>query len=131
MPLVILAYMLANIAYFFVLPLATIESTNTVAVHFGAKVFGPIGSLIFAIMVGLSCFGALNATTFTGSRLVYVAGKEGYLPALFGKIGVGNGADVSMTPRLRTRSWATKRIARFLGDDEAGLFFTPVNAMIL
>jgi amino acid transporter len=131
MPLVILAYILANVAYFFVLPLDVIESTNTIAVHFGAKVFGPIGSLVLAIMVGLSCIGALNATTFTSGRLVYVAGKEGYLPTLFGKIGIGNSADVTMTPRLRTRSWAAKWIARFLGDDEAGLFFTPVNAMIL
>lgn len=130
MPLVILSYLLANIAYFFVLPLSTINNTNTVAVMFGSKVFGSVGSLILALIVSASCFGALNATTFTSGRLVYVAGKEGLLPAIFGKIGVGNSAEPHMNT-LRTRNWLSKRLARLFGDDETGLFFTPVNAMIL
>ena len=130
MPLVILSYILANVAYFFVLPLKTINSSNTVAVMFGSKVFGPIGSLILALIVSASCFGALNATTFTSGRLVYVAGKEGYLPAVFGKIGVGRNAEHSANT-IRTRNWASKRIARLFGDEDTGLFFTPVNAMVL
>ncbi|KAI9813813.1 MAG: hypothetical protein M1827_003603 [Pycnora praestabilis] len=130
MPLVIISYIMANIAYFFVLPLKGIESSNTVAVLFGSKVFGPIGSLVLALTVGASCFGALNATTFTSGRLVYVAGKEGYLPVIFGKLGIGGSTDVPAT-RLRTRSSATKRISRLIGDSESGLFFTPINAMLL
>lgn len=121
---------MANISYFFVLPLSAINSSNTVAVAFGSKVFGPIGSLILALIVSASCFGALNATTFTSGRLVYVAGKEGYIPELFGRIGVGKGSDLS-TSNIRTRSWFSKRLARIFGDEETGLFFTPVNAMIL
>ncbi|TGO14911.1 hypothetical protein BTUL_0047g00730 [Botrytis tulipae] len=130
MPLVILSYILANVAYFFVLPLKAINSSNTVAVIFGNKVFGPIGSLILALIVSASCFGALNATAFTSGRLVYAASKEGYLPAMFGKIGFGNQAEPSANT-LRTRNWASKKLARFFGDEETGLFFTPVNAMIL
>jgi amino acid transporter len=129
MPLVILSYILANIAYFFVLPLSDINSSNTVAVMFGARVFGPIGSLILALIVSASCFGALNATTFTSGRLVYAAGKEGYLPEIFGRIGFGNNGDHTNT--LRTRSWTSKRIAGMFGDEDTGLFFTPINAMIL
>jgi amino acid transporter len=129
MPLVILSYILANIAYFFVLPISAIKSSNTVAVMFGSKVFGPIGSLVFAIIVSLSCFGALNATSFTSGRLVYAAGKEGFLPAIFGKIGVGSGTEPSMST-LRTRNFMSKRLARMFGDAETGLFFTPVNAIV-
>jgi len=129
MPLVILSYILANIAYFFVLPLRTIESSNTVAVQFGSKVFGPIGSLVLALIVSASCFGALNATTFTSGRLVYVAGKEGYLPALFGQIGFGTTS--TDTNRLRRRSWISKRLSRLVGDSDAGIGFTPINAMLL
>jgi amino acid transporter len=130
MALVIVSYILANVAYFFVLPLSAINSSNTVAVQFGSEVFGPIGSLILALIVSASCFGALNATTFTSGRLVYVAGKEGYLPAMFGKIGAGNGVEPSHT-QLRTRNFLSKRIARLIGDEDTGLFFTPVNAMVL
>lgn len=130
MPLVILSYILANVAYFFVLPLKAINASNTVAVMFGNKVFGPIGSLILALIVSASCFGALNATAFTSGRLVYAASKEGYLPAMFGKIGFGNQEEPSANT-LRTRNWASKKLARFFGDEDTGLFFTPVNAMIL
>lgn len=87
MPIVITSYLLANMAYYFVLSGSVIGSSNTIAVAYGAKVFGPVGGLVFAIVVSLSCIGALNASTFTSGRLVYVAGKEGYLPSLFGTLG--------------------------------------------
>ena len=133
MPLVIVSYVLANVAYFLVLPLDAINSTNTVAVVFGAKVFGPIGSLVLALIVSASCFGALNSTTFTSSRLVYVAGKEGYIPSIFSRIGVGaTAADGgSSLSTVRTRSWFARRLARLVGDEDHGLFFTPVYALAL
>ncbi|KAJ6120201.1 hypothetical protein N7523_004481 [Penicillium sp. IBT 18751x] len=130
MPLVILCYLMANVSYFLVLPHSTIESSNTVAVQFGSKVFGSVGAVILALVVGASCFGALNATTFTSGRLIYAAGKEGYLPALFGRIGFS--ASSSPNPvagsRLRRRSWARKSLSRVFGD-EARLGYTPINAM--
>ncbi|KAL2144283.1 hypothetical protein VTI28DRAFT_9271 [Corynascus sepedonium] len=134
MPLVIASYLLANVAYFLVLPLDAINSTNTVAVMFGAKVFGPVGSLILALIVSASCFGALNSSTFTSSRLVYVAGKEGYIPSLFGRLGTGTGV-APLTPELssglRSRSWLKKKLAALVGDEDTGLFFTPIPALIL
>ena len=129
MPLVIFSYIIVNVAYFFVLPISVIESTNTVAVQFGSKVFGPLGSLFLALIVSASCFGALNATTFTSGRLVYAAGKEGYLPSVFGHVGFGSSADPSIGG-LRKRSWATKRLTRLVGD-EFGFGFTPIYAMVL
>ncbi|KAJ5578895.1 hypothetical protein N7450_007762 [Penicillium hetheringtonii] len=130
MPLVIISYLMANVSYFLVLPHDTIEASNTVAVQFGGKVFGPVGAIVLALVVGASCFGALNATTFTSGRLVYAAGKEGYLPSLFGRIGLGNPS--SPTPaagtRLRRRSWARKSLSRLFGD-ESRLGYTPIYAM--
>ncbi|KAH6642747.1 large neutral amino acids transporter small subunit 2 [Boeremia exigua] len=123
LPLVILCYILANISYFLVLPAHVIESSNTVAVAFGSQVFGPVGAFILALFVSGSCFGALNATTFTSGRLVYAAGKEGYLPALFGRLGLG------AAPRaLRPRS--SPRLSSWFADD-AGFFHTPIAAMLL
>ncbi|OCK85280.1 hypothetical protein K432DRAFT_318561 [Lepidopterella palustris CBS 459.81] len=136
LPLVITSYILANLAYFLVLPLSVIESSNTVAVAFGSKVFGPIGSLILALFVSGSCFGALNATTFTSGRLVYAAGKEGYLPSIFGTIGLGKS---HRAIRLHSAASSTpsrsSKIPAFLismfADPDAGFFFTPISAMAL
>ncbi|KAI0331152.1 amino acid transporter [Cubamyces sp. BRFM 1775] len=85
MALVMVLFVLANVAYFAVLDKATVGLSNTVALDFGRALFGPVGGAVFAAMVAFSCFGALNGSFFTSSRLIYVAGKEGYLPALFGR----------------------------------------------
>ena len=128
MPLVILSYLFASIAYIFVLPVSVIQSSNTIAVQFGSVVFGRVGSLVLAIIVAGSCFGALNATTFTSGRLVYAAGKEGFLPGLLGRIGMPGMGEP--TNRLQRKSWARKAVTRLIGDDEGGFGFTPINAMV-
>ena len=129
MPSVLISYLAANVSYFFVLPKSTIDQSNTVAVQFGAQIFGPIGSLILALIVSASCLGTLTVSAFTQGRLVYVAGREGYLPAVFGKIGFGNAEAQSMN-RLRKRSWLAKKLVQFFGDD-GSLGLTPINAMVL
>ncbi|KAF9701083.1 hypothetical protein EKO04_000207 [Ascochyta lentis] len=132
LPLVILCYILANISYFLVLPTSVIESSNTVAVAFGAQVFGPVGALILALFVSGSCFGALNATTFTSGRLVYAAGKEGYMPSMFGSIGLGkNHRAIRLNAQSTATSKVPKKMADWFADPDAGFFFTPISAMLL
>ncbi|KAF2274237.1 uncharacterized protein EI97DRAFT_435332 [Westerdykella ornata] len=135
LPLVIMCYLLANISYFLVLPASVIESSNTVAVAFGSQVFGPIGSLILALFVSGSCFGALNATTFTSGRLVYAAGKEGYLPSLFGNIGFGKSHRAirlhTLNASTAPKSAFSKKMINWFADPDAGFFFTPISAMLL
>lgn len=131
MPLVILCYVLANIAYFLVLPLHSIDGSNTVAVMFGSRVFGSAGALVIALIVSASCFGALNSSTFTAGRLIYVAGKEGYIPHVFGRIGFGDRMLEDSLSTQRTRSWLSKRLRSCVGDEDTGLFFTPVYALLL
>jgi amino acid transporter len=136
MPLVILSYLLANTAYIFVLPATVIASSNTIAVQFGAVVFGPVGALVLALIVSLSCFGALNATIFTSGRLVYAAGKEGFLPNVLGRIGPpGKSALGSILPdghgvvRAQERTGFWGRCRDVIGDEDGTIFFTPINAM--
>jgi amino acid transporter len=125
-PMVILAYLLANLSYIFVLPTATINASNTIAVAFGSTVLGPIGGLILALTVSGSCFGALNATTFTAGRLVYAAGKEGYIPAFFGTTGFSSRQQI----RLPRRSSRARKMTAWLADEQ-GFFYTPIYAMLL
>lgn len=128
MPLVILSYILANVAYILVLPTKTIASSTTIAVSFGHTVFGSIGSLSIALIVCASCFGALNATTFTSGRLVYAAGKEGFLPEILGRIGMPGTVEVGN--RIRQRGWMSTKLRQIIGDEDGGLGFTPINAMV-
>ncbi|KAF7976719.1 hypothetical protein HWV62_5895 [Athelia sp. TMB] len=86
MLLVITLFLLVNIAYFVVLDQATVALSNTVAMDFGRALFGPVGGIVFAFMVAFSCFGALNGATYTSARLICVAGRERYLPAMFGRL---------------------------------------------
>lgn len=130
MPVVILSYVLANVAYFLVLPLDIIDDTNTVAVTFGSRVFGPAGAFVLALIVSASCFGALNSSAFTASRLVYVAGKEGYMPEVFGRIGFGDRPLEDSLSTQRTRSWLSKKLRSCCGDEDTGLFFTPIYALL-
>ncbi|KAL8782708.1 MAG: hypothetical protein Q9195_009592, partial [Heterodermia aff. obscurata] len=128
MPLVILSYILANISYIFVLPPSSISSSTTIAVHFGSVVFGPIGAFSLALIVAVSCFGTLNASTFTSGRLVYSAGKEGFLPEILGRIGMPGTLEIGN--RVRQRSWLSRRLLYLIGDEDGGLGFTPINAMV-
>lgn len=143
---VIISYLLANIAYYLVLPGAVIGQSNTIAVvspslpppktkltpqAFGTKVFGSLGGLFFALAVSLSCFGALNATAFTTGRLVYAAGKEGYLPSIFGTLGF-RGTSNPQPQRVRaTTFW--RRIPFFSSTEPRTYSWsqTPIYAILL
>jgi len=81
-----LLFMLANVSYFVVLDKETVGKSNSVALDFGRALFGPIGGVLFAAMVAVSCFGALNGSFFTSSRIIFMAGREGFLPAIFGRL---------------------------------------------
>jgi len=83
---VTLLFLMANVSYFVVLDKDTVGLSNTVAMDFGRAIWGPIGGSIFAFMVAFSCFGALNGSFYTQSRLIYAAGRERYIPALFGRL---------------------------------------------
>ncbi|KAI5281906.1 hypothetical protein KEM54_003060 [Ascosphaera aggregata] len=129
MPLVVLLFVVANISYFFVLPASVIKATNTIGVQFGSKALGPIGAIVLAFVVSGSCFGCSNASLFTSGRLVYAAGREGYLPSIFGRLGLRDSApENAHSQRARSRSY---RVCQKVFGDDIGFGYTPVYGMLL
>ncbi|KAG2173634.1 hypothetical protein INT43_005052 [Umbelopsis isabellina] len=73
------AYILANIAYLAVLPVNTVATSTTVAMQLGIAVWGTPGAYIFALMVVLSTFGAVNASIWAASRVLVAAAEDGII----------------------------------------------------
>ncbi|KAJ2743773.1 hypothetical protein GGI20_003496 [Coemansia sp. BCRC 34301] len=82
-------YLLANAAYFSVIPLEDIDNGTLLAAQFMNKVFGKtVGQIILPICIGLSILGVVMSELFGGGRLMYTAGKTGFVPygAVLGEI---------------------------------------------
>ncbi|KAL9555287.1 hypothetical protein MBANPS3_002440 [Mucor bainieri] len=75
-------YLLANVAYLAVLPIAVIKSSNlTVASNLFNTAFGGVfGGSVLPVLVGCSSFGSVGVIFYSGSRVVLEAARKGFLP---------------------------------------------------
>lgn len=80
--LVVVLYILANIAYLHVLPLNVVRTSEAVGTDYGRLMLGgTFGGLLVTLSVVTSTLGALNGSIFSGSRLVHSAAKKELLPS--------------------------------------------------
>jgi APA family basic amino acid/polyamine antiporter len=77
--LVILLYVLANVAYLVVLPLSSIQNAKDERVGTAAlqEIFGSAGVLIMAGAIMVSTFGCTNGLILAGARAYYAMARDG------------------------------------------------------
>ncbi|MDA1315451.1 MAG: amino acid permease [Acidobacteria bacterium] len=83
---VMLLYLLANVAYMKVLTVAEIAATNRVAAVVLERVFGPAGGTIISLIILISIMGALNAGILTGPRVYFAQARDGLFFKIFGEV---------------------------------------------
>ncbi len=77
--LVIGLYLLANLAYFFTLPIDAIQNApaDRVATAMLQAVFPGLGVALMALAIMISTFGCMNGMLLTGARAYYAMAKDG------------------------------------------------------
>lgn len=70
-------YILANLAYFYVLPAAGVAASDRVAAEMMRKVWGTAGANAVSIAAMISIFAALNGSILTGARVPYAMARDG------------------------------------------------------
>jgi len=85
MAVVMLSLETVNISYYILLPWRDIGSNNAVAVVAILTNFGFIFATLTALLVSISCVGAINGQMFAGGRLIASSAGRGYLPSVFGR----------------------------------------------
>jgi len=70
-------YLLANVAYFYVLPAASVAKSDLVAADMMRQIFGDAGAKMVSVCAIISIFAALNGSILTGSRVPYAMAVDG------------------------------------------------------
>lgn len=83
---VITLYLLANLAYAFVIPLDTMQNSPLIAGDVAQTVLGPIGASLVVIGIMCSTFGTTNGMLLGGPRSLYAASLDGAMTKAFRKV---------------------------------------------
>jgi APA family basic amino acid/polyamine antiporter len=84
--LVMAIYLLANVAYFYVLPAAEVARSDRVAAEMMRAVAGEWGAAAVSVAAMVSIFAALNGSLLSGARVPYALARGGLFFRSFGSI---------------------------------------------
>jgi APA family basic amino acid/polyamine antiporter len=74
---VIAIYLLANAAYFYVLPAQSVATSDRVAAEMMRRVYGSGGAAAVSVAAMISIFAALNGSILAGSRVPFAMARDG------------------------------------------------------
>lgn len=74
--LVMILYVLTNVAYFYVLSAPQVAASDRVPAEMMRRIFGPGAANLVAIGAMISIFAALNGSILTGSRVPYAMARD-------------------------------------------------------
>jgi basic amino acid/polyamine antiporter, APA family len=86
--IVILIFIVANLAYYRVLSSAEIQGSNAVAALAMSRLFGPRATIVISFLILISILGSMNGMILTGPRVYYSMAREGLFPHFLGHINV-------------------------------------------
>jgi amino acid transporter len=79
-------YILANVAYMYLLAPAEMAAHENIASIALTKAFGPMGGVVVSLLVVVSTLGILNGSILTGVRVPYAMARDGLLPRQLGQV---------------------------------------------
>ena len=85
---VVFIYILANVAYFYVLSPQDVAASSRVAAEMMRRIWGGAGANIVSLAAMISIFAALNGSILSGARVPYAAARDGYFFAPMARVNV-------------------------------------------
>jgi len=103
--LVVVLYLLANLAYVVTLPLGEIQNApqNRVATATMQAILGPRGTILMAVAIMISTFGCNNGLILAGARVYYAMARDNLF---FKRVGVLNARNVPAIALITQGIWA-------------------------
>lgn len=79
-------YVAVNAAYIWLVPLAEMRATATVAPVVMERLLGPAGGTVVALLILISTLGATHGSIIVGARVVFAQARDGLLFAFPGRV---------------------------------------------
>jgi APA family basic amino acid/polyamine antiporter len=82
----IIIYVLITLAYLYVLPIEVMAKSPLVASDATAVIMGNTGGIVIAVLIIISCFGALHVNLLAAARVVFAMAKENHFFSAAGEV---------------------------------------------
>ncbi len=109
-------YLLANLAYFYVLSFAEVKNSERVAQDVATTLLGSAGGQVITVAAAISTLGALNGAILSGARIFYAMARDGLF---FQKIAAVHPVHHTPGPALILQALLASGLILLLGHDKA------------